>query len=487
MATGRVRPGWNPPSSGDSGAFTFGVDVTADGNQAVSGIWWFQPAAPGTITDVTVGLFVQATQTLVAPTAVGTLLAANVTAGAWNFVPFGATATMAAGVVHTMVARIGGEHAYEDPAGYTIDDPSNTVHLTLGRFEAGTVSYPDDGTWTGQHGLDIEMVEDTISATLTIVLPEPDIDLSGEAVASASLTVTLPEIDIELDAEATVSGVLDLVVPEVDISLSVPGSSGGGPAVPCSWNIPDPLCCESWETLSPAQQAAAHDYASTVLWAATGRQFGLCQITVRPCGMKRCQDGGAEFFGYDWSGGTWVPYIFNGVWFNCGCAGMCCCDPRCQVRLMGPVDSIVEVSIGGVVIPPSSYRVDDEHWLVRTDGECWPQCSDMNSDDGDEVFLVTYLRGTAVPAALLNAAATLACEWGKACAGGDCRLGNRVTSMARNGVQINMVDPSELLADGLTGITEVDALIAVYNPYGLKQRIRIYAPELRVPRTVTSA
>lgn len=255
----------------------------------------------------------------------------------------------------------------------------------------------------------------------------------------------------------------------------------------CPWPIPTPpLCCPEWDTLTVAQQTAAIDYATTVLWAATGRRFGLCGITVRPCGMKRCQDGLAEFFGYDWTGGTWVPYIFNGVWFNCACPGLCCCDPRCQVRLMGPVNSVVEVRIGGVLVPDTAYRVDDEHWLVRTDGECWPQCSDMDTDDGKNVFTVSYVRGEPVPSALLTAAGTLACEWAKACLGGDCRLSNRVTSLARNGVQIDMVDPNDFLMNGMTGITEVDTLIQAYNPYGLKERLRIWAPELRVPRTVTS-
>ena len=256
---------------------------------------------------------------------------------------------------------------------------------------------------------------------------------------------------------------------------------------PCDWTIPDPLCCaEEWALVDPAVQAAAREYAAMIIWAATGRQFGLCEITVRPCGMKRCPDGGGEFWGYDWSGGTWVPYIFNGQWFNCGCGIGCCCDPRCQVRLMGPVEEITEVLIGGIVVDPATYRVDDGHWLVRTAGECWPQCADMDTDDGDNVFEVTYLRGTPVPAALLVGAATLACEWAKACVGSDtCRLSNRVTSLIRQGITINMMDPQVLLDSGLTGLWEVDALIRALNPNGLPQRLRIYAPELNVPRTRT--
>lgn len=257
--------------------------------------------------------------------------------------------------------------------------------------------------------------------------------------------------------------------------------------MPCSWDIPDPLCCaEEWAATPPNIQAAAEQYASLILWAATGRQFGLCEMTVRPCGMKRCSDGSGEFWGYDWSGGTWVPYIFNGVWFNCACPGMCCCDPRCQIRLAGPVDSIVEVTIGGVVVNPDTYRVDNQYWLVRTAGECWPQCADLDTDDGDNVFEVTYMRGSAVPDVLLQAGSLLMCEWAKACLNdGTCRLSKRVTALVRQGISIDMSNPQDLLDAGLTGLWEVDTVIRAFNPHGLVERLRVWAPELNVPRTVT--
>jgi hypothetical protein len=258
-------------------------------------------------------------------------------------------------------------------------------------------------------------------------------------------------------------------------------------AAPCGWTIPDPICCDTWSGLDPAVQVASKEFAALFMWAATGRMYGLCDVTVRPCGLKRCQDGLGEFWGYDWSGGTWVPYIFNGTWFNCACAGICCCDPRCQLRLMGPVDSITQVTIGGVVVDPGTYRVDDNHWLVRTGGECWPVCADMDTDDGANVLVVTYKRGDPIPTPLLTASSTLACEFGKACTpGAECRLSSRVTSLARNGITIDMLDPTEILEGGLTGMWEVDMVITALNPYRLKQRLRIYAPELNVPRTVTS-
>lgn len=328
--------------------------------------------------------------------------------------------------------------------------------------------------------------EVTVAGGLNLAIPALEADDVGLVTVAGALNLTVPALRMDADGALPVSGTLNITIPALEMDLDGVSAAGGTTVGPCGWVIPDPLCCDEWAGLDPAIQSSARDYAALILWAATARQFGLCTVTVRPCGMRRCNDGMAEFFGYDWSGGTWVPYVWNGTWFNCACVGLCCCDPRCQVRLMGPVDSITEVLIGGIAVDPATYRVDDNHWLVRTAGECWPICSDMDTDDGPNVFEVTYVRGTTPPPALLRAASTLACEWGKACTGADCRLSNRVTSIARQGINIEMASPEAFLDDGMTGLWEVDSVIAALNPYKRKQRARIWAPELNVPRTVTS-
>jgi hypothetical protein len=353
----------------------------------------------------------------------------------------------------------------------------------------------------------VEEAASTVTGTLTLTIPALELDADGEAVVSGALDLAVPALESDgiglvnvagvldlnipallMDAEGAlpVTGILDLNIPALEIDLDGVSAAGGATVGPCGWTIPDPLCCDEWETLDPAVQSSARDYAALILWAATGRQFGLCEVTVRPCGMRPCADGTLDFFGMGWSGGTWTPYVWNGTWYNCPCVGLCCCEPRCQIRLMGPVDSIVEVLIGGIAVDPATYRVDDQHWLVRTAGECWPFCADMDTDDGANVLEVTYVRGTTPPPALLRAASTLACEWGKACTGGDCRLSNRVTSIARQGISIEMASPDEFLDDGLTGLWEVDSVIKALNPYRRKERGRILAPELNVPRMVTS-
>jgi len=323
----------------------------------------------------------------------------------------------------------------------------------------------------------------TASGVLSIVLPVPTVDLTAEATASGVLDVVLPVPDVNLDAVVPASGILNIVLPVPEVNLNGNSAAGGTVMGPCGWAVPEPLCPSAeWTAASPALQAAGRDFAALVLWAATGQVYGLCEVSVRPCGMKPCGADAYTFWGSSWNAGTWTPYLFAGSWYNCKCPDVCCCEPRCQVRLMGDVAAIVEVTIGGIAVPPEAYRIDDLHWLVRIDGDCWPECANLDSDTGDNVFIVTYLRGNVVPPALLNAAATLADEYVRACLGADCRLSNRVTSISRSGIDISMSDPADLLDQNLTGITEIDRVIVALNPFRRKARGRIYAPELNVPR-----
>ena len=259
----------------------------------------------------------------------------------------------------------------------------------------------------------------------------------------------------------------------------------------CPWitDLQRPRCgCAScdWDSVPDELKLVAIEWATTIVWAATGRQFGTCEMTVRPCGNEPCGDGYLNWVGAWWSGGLWQPYILNGTWYNCACPGMCSCDPRCQVRLDGPVASITEVTIDGVVVDPATYRVDDLQWLVRQGGECWPECPDMNVASGEiGAFEVTYLKGVEVPAPLIYAVGVLACQWIKLCQGGECRLSQRIISMTRNNTDFQFVSPSEMLEHGWTGVNEVDMLIAAYNPYGLKRRLRVFSSANRYPRTTT--
>lgn len=258
------------------------------------------------------------------------------------------------------------------------------------------------------------------------------------------------------------------------------------PSLPCNWE-PDTSCCDEWDTYSTELQTAASEYGALVVWAATGRRFGLCERTIRPCGRSTDPVGS----GYYWAEGTWMPYIFAGQWRNCACGagyGCCSCTPACQVWLPPPAYSIpaTGISVGDEIIDVDSWRIDDGKWLVRTDGECWPTCQDYNTDSGDSFFQVTYFRGLAVPGVLLQAAGRMACEWARSCTGAPCELPQRVSSISRQGVSVTLPDVAMLLEHGLTGVATVDQVIRNFNPYSLASRMSIASPDWPpVNRTVT--
>lgn len=260
---------------------------------------------------------------------------------------------------------------------------------------------------------------------------------------------------------------------------------------PCTWPL-DLSCVADWASFPPAVQSAAQAWATYILWALTGRQYGPCSLVIRPCGPK-CQGptgyltfpanaGGVSGGGMPWM----IPWIDNGVWRNCGCAGGCSCAARCEVALPGPVAAIDEVVVDGVVLPASAYRLDIVGYnpvLVRIDGECWPECQDMDADL-DEVgsFAITYQRGVPVPRAGQIAAGKLAGEFAKACSGAECALPQQLASLSRNGVEVQVMDPAALLDQGLTGIADVDLWIRAVNPARRAQRTRVLtsdAPPVR--------
>ena len=261
---------------------------------------------------------------------------------------------------------------------------------------------------------------------------------------------------------------------------------GDAVTAPCNFTV-DTSCCDDWDTYDPELQTNAAEYGALVMWAATGRQYGLCTKTVRPCG-RTC--GPNPYGGYFWSEGTWLPYTVGGLWFNCTCGcngslGCCSCVPRCQVWLPGPVAAVSGVSVDGDMVPVDSWRVDNGRWLVRTDGDCWPECQDYNVDSGEGTFFVTYQVGIPVPSVVAQAAGELACEWAKSCQGQPCRLPQRVQSVTRQGVSVSMVPIDVLLSHGFTGIETVDQVIRSLNPSGLTGRMRISSPDLPVTRMVT--
>lgn len=247
---------------------------------------------------------------------------------------------------------------------------------------------------------------------------------------------------------------------------------------PCNWPIaypaagPDEVACATCgplEDLTSADRERVEEMAVNLLWNWSGRRFGTCSVTVRPC-RAECLGRPSTFYGPygatpgGYRGG-WLPVLWQGEWFNlrCGsCASGCSCSPgeAKALRLVGPVAEVTEIWINGEILDPAAYVLRDDV-LYRTDGWEWPACNNEFEDPqapDSGAWSITYERGYAVPAGGQIAAYVLACELAKGlCGDNTCQLPKRVSSVTRQGISIAVLDAFEGLEDGRTGIWEIDA------------------------------
>jgi hypothetical protein len=221
-----------------------------------------------------------------------------------------------------------------------------------------------------------------------------------------------------------------------------------------------------------AQLQAAIDTAVHVLWSFTGRQFGCCPITVRPC--PRDHDRG--YLGW-LPGDAWFPDLDSGVWRNIGCG----CGPLCRtggpgvVHLPGPVCSITSVTIDGAVIDSGLYVLEGDR-LYATSGR-WPD-QDLSRPAGSPgTWTVEYLQGREPPAGADQMVGTLALEFWNLCKGQKCRLPRGTESVSRQGVSMKIADPTALFQNMQTGIPEVDLWIAAVNPNRLSVPPAVISPD----------
>lgn len=270
-------------------------------------------------------------------------------------------------------------------------------------------------------------------------------------------------------------GTLPSGAAEQDCSFCVVAQSVlQGPCEP--WPIDDE-CCEYPEAATAEQIDRQTAIATELLWTASGRRFGPCPVTIRPC-ARNC-DGSGRWHPYKDSGGSWRNFV------TCGCAGGCSCTELCEVSIAGPVSSITEVVVDGIVLDSADYRLDlvDRGWrLLRIDGECWPTCQDYRvACDEPDGFCITYDKGLDLPELATAAVSELTCELVKACIPGcDCKLPRNVVSKTRQGMTLQF----ENATTWLKSLPNVMAFIDSYNPKGLAQASRAWSPDVPPHRVV---
>ncbi len=237
---------------------------------------------------------------------------------------------------------------------------------------------------------------------------------------------------------------------------------------PCTWPV-DRSCLPIAETdIDKQKQADAENMAVSVLWALSGRQYGVCPVIARPCPQVCAPHD------FSASGPGWYPLWSNGQWRNvsCGCAGSCSYASPSVVHLAGPVAAVTEVNFGDQTVDPTLYRLEGNR-LYRTDGSAWPTQNLAQPLPNPGTWSVEYSRGTPPPANVAVLVGLLALEFLSACSGGKCRLPRRVTSVSRQGVSYQMIDPTDIYATGKTGLPEVDLWLSAVNPAHLSEAPRV--------------
>lgn len=490
----------------EGGGIVTAVTFTPDVGGTITGIRFYATSTVGGV--YTGQLYLPTSDDDPVGTGTGTLLGSKVFAGtvtpsAWNVIPFDTPVAIVGGSTYRATMH-NTEGRYVSTGSFP--DFTNGIGLTNGHLHAiyngepipalagdtltqgtfagsGTPVYPSNTFSAGNYFVDV-VFEPVIEpaegeAAFSLVLTTAGVGAApviepAEGEAGWGLTITLAATG---ETPGDGSGAADFGIVFALATAGEAPDPDPSPAAVCGWEGIDPEAlgvCSDWETYPEAVRDSAIAMASLFLWAATGRRFGVCPVTVYPSQSKGSPMLYQAYPVWPGSSGGTVsgPFLFGGKWFNSGTCDSCCNSGGCAIVLRGPVVDVREVLVDGEVVSPSAYRVDASrgvYLLVRSDGQCWPTCNDGS-------FEVTYGMGQEIPVALLVATALLACEYAKGLTGGPCKLPSRMTRLSRQGIDVE-VEPVGG-DDGRTGIRQVDDVIQALNPSKRQRPTVILSPDL---------
>lgn len=240
------------------------------------------------------------------------------------------------------------------------------------------------------------------------------------------------------------------------------------PDWPVLWKLLPDLTDDNRE-----QVLRAVDVATGILWALTGRQYGLRAVEARPCKPEV-----ADSYHDLTPGPGWAPYLDSGVVRNLPTCAAAPCDRSGAVLLPGPVHKLLEFLVDGNRMPLNEVHVDGDRVYRRY--RPWPTQNLVLPSSELGTWALWYLRGRVPPKGADYVLAMLAKELLAAETGGTCRLPKRVQNIQRQGVTVNMVHPEDIFDKGVTGIPEVDLWVRAHNPHHLTAPAQVWSPDLGV-------
>lgn len=365
---------------------------------------------------------------------------------------------------------------------------------------AGTAAEAPRVQWSGANTNDRYML--TVSFTTSSM-----VTVTGVGIAEGSGVAEVPDALISPSAGLS-AGVGAIPASTITASVGVDTASGVGAALdpsietegdvhlytfgPCEpydpvWNCNISLITGAAEVTGVAVQAA-----SEVLYQLSAQRFGLCNVKLRPC-RKSCQ-GGFPWWSW-WEYGSYPqPYWWNGTWYNLACGSCpgdsCSCIGLAETELPGPVASVTEVKLNGVVLTAGvDYRVDDYRKLVRLGGDQWPFCQDLRLEDTeDNTWSVTAQYGEVMPVIGRMAVGELALEFVRYLTCDDaCQLPFGVVDVSRQGISMTIQNTAELIQQGIINLPMCAMFIQATNPQHHTARAAVYDLDSPTFRAVGTA
>lgn len=204
---------------------------------------------------------------------------------------------------------------------------------------------------------------------------------------------------------------------------------------------------ELMPTVREVDVQLAIDSATDLMWHLTGRQFGIYTDDV----LNLMHDHNHHYPGW------------------------------CTLDLTRyPVLSISSIMVGAEAYPVSGVTMTGKRLLHRNDGSAWPEFTMTD---------VTCTWGRPVPAMLQRATERLTCELLSLRSDRPSALSDRVRSVSRQGVSMELVSSEDLLSQpgGRTGIYEIDLAIATYNEQGHNAMPAVFSVDMPQPQGWPSA
>lgn len=231
--------------------------------------------------------------------------------------------------------------------------------------------------------------------------------------------------------------------------------------VPDGWEPVTSVAGPSWDGYGEAVQQAATDMAIGILWALSGRRFGLTTVHLAPHIPIRRPSSYAERSGYR-PRRPFQPWADR----SCGLAD--------EVRLPGPVHQVLSVTVDGELLPADGWRLDPGGLLVRIGEQGWPVGQNLRQPE----WTVLYKRGEPAPPGGNVAAGRYAGELAMVLAGDPrARISGRARDIAKQGVQVALAAPEEMANKGLAGIPQVDSWLRSVNPDRLTRAPGVWSPD----------